>query len=55
MANPGLFVKLDEETWERLRAASKEDRRQPGDEAAMLLRGLLVKDDDAALATTASR
>jgi predicted DNA-binding protein len=41
MANSALYVRLDKETYERLRALSAEQRRQMGDQAAMLLREVL--------------
>jgi hypothetical protein len=41
MANSALYVKLDEPTFERLRKLSAEERRAPGDQAAVLLRKAL--------------
>lgn len=41
MANSALYVKLDKESFERLRRLSAEERRQPGDQAALLLRKAL--------------
>ena len=38
MSNSSLYVKLDVQTFERLRELSKEERRAPGDQAAVLLR-----------------
>jgi predicted DNA-binding protein len=43
MANSALYVKLDKETYERLRRLSAAERRQPGDQAALLLREVLEK------------
>jgi hypothetical protein len=42
MANSALYVKLDQESFERLRRLSAEERRQPGDQAALLLRKILA-------------
>jgi hypothetical protein len=42
MANSALYVKLDQESFERLRRLSAEERRQPGDQAALLLRQILA-------------
>ena len=42
MSNTGLFVKLDPESFERLRQLSQAERRQPGDQAAILLRDALA-------------
>lgn len=41
MSNTGLFVKLDPESFERLRKCAADDRRTPGDQAAVLLRQAL--------------
>jgi predicted DNA-binding protein len=41
MANSALYVRLDKETYERLRRLSAEERRQIGDQAAVLLRKAL--------------
>lgn len=41
MSNTGLYVKLDPESFERLRKWAAEDRRTPGDQAAVLLRKAL--------------
>jgi hypothetical protein len=41
MSNTGLYVKLDPESFERLRKRAAEDRRTPGDQAAVLLRKAL--------------
>ena len=41
MVNSALYVKLDKESYERLRRVSAEERRSPGDQAALMLRKLL--------------
>jgi hypothetical protein len=41
MSNTGLYVRLDPESFERLRRQAAEDRRTPGDQAAVLLRKAL--------------
>jgi hypothetical protein len=41
MSNSSLYVKLDVQTFERLRKVSAEERRAPGDQAAVLLRKAL--------------
>ncbi len=38
MSNNTLYVKLDPQTFEWLQKTSKEERRAPGDQAAVLLR-----------------
>ncbi|HET6320081.1 MAG TPA: hypothetical protein VFG86_26795 [Chloroflexota bacterium] len=38
MSNSSLYVKLDPQTFEWLQKTSKEERRAPGDQAAVLLR-----------------
>lgn len=38
MANSALYVKLDKETYDWLIDQSADQRRQPGDQAAILLR-----------------
>jgi hypothetical protein len=43
MSNNGLFVKLDPQSFERLRELSQAERRQPGDQAAILLRDALAQ------------
>jgi hypothetical protein len=47
MANSALYVKLDQESFERLRRLSAEERRQPGDQAALLLQKLLLATSEA--------
>ena len=42
MANSALYVKLDQESFERLRRVSAKERRQPGDQAALLLQQILA-------------
>jgi hypothetical protein len=41
MSNPGLFVRLDPETFEELRKVAEEERRTQGDQAAVLIRTAL--------------
>jgi hypothetical protein len=45
MANSALYVKLDPESYERLRRLSAEQRRQMGDQAALLLKKVLEELD----------
>jgi hypothetical protein len=42
MANSALYVKLDQESFERLRRLSAKERRQPSDQAALLLQHILA-------------
>ena len=43
MANPAVYVKLDQESYDRLTRLSKQERRMLGDQAAILLRKILAK------------
>jgi hypothetical protein len=54
MANSALYVKLDQESFERLRRLSAEQRRQPGDQAALLLREILAQQEAESTADVAA-
>jgi hypothetical protein len=55
MSNTGLYVKLDPQSFERLRELSQAERRQPGDQAAILLRDALAQLERESEATLATR
>lgn len=54
MSNTALYVKLDPESFARLRKFAAEDRRTPGDQAAILLRKALEQLERTTTETTSA-